>query len=343
MRSISRLLWIAALAATVFATPARAADKLDSIMKKSDLSNADKALVDQEVQDRASRLASVADESPDEREKVRGRLLETLSISGATDAALNYYADRCAYHLAGLVLSTSRPAGEDAAMILRSVNRPAVAPALVSGLRSPFESVQYHCAAGIKSLRSAIGDDRSLVSSALTALGDIGATTRSEALLQVVYEATDFCGAIQNFAVADLQAKALTKILRARMADLRVGSQDELKDAAGYQAALSAAKTKLTIESKRDLLAVLVDMLEAHARRYGDRETSKDYLPTLRRLVGELERAIQELLRSESTNPPGRTLSGVVKDRPNSSQAKDALRAIDDLRQVIKQEPWNIG
>lgn len=342
MRSISRLLWIVALAATVCATPAHAADKLDSIIKKQDLSNADKALLDQEVQDRATRLTSVADESPDEREKVRGRLLETLSISGATDVALDYYADRCAYHLGALVLSTSRPVGEDAAMVLRSVNRPAVAPALVGGLRSQFESVQYHCAAGIKGLQAQMGKDRSLVSNALNALSDIGTTTRSPALLQIVYEAMDFCGAIQNFPAADLQANAMTRIFKARLKQLRLGSQDELKDAAGYKAASDVARTKLGLEAKRDLMVVLVDMLEVHAHRYGDRETSKEYLPTLRGLVGDLEGAIHDLLRSETTNPPGRTLAGVVKDRPNSSQAKAALTAIDDLRKVITRDPWNL-
>lgn len=342
MRSFTRWLWIAAVAATVWAAPARAEDKLANIVKKQDLTSEDKARIDQEVEDRAKRVVDAADKSPSDREDARNRLLDTLSVSGASDPALNYYADRCAHHLGVLLLSNSRPAAEDAAMVIRAVGRPETAKALITGLRSPFESVQYHCAVGIKNLHQQIGGDRSLASDALQVLGDVGAKTNSEILLRVIYEAIDFAGAIPNFPLSDQEANALTQVMKARLERIELGSQDELKDSAGYKAAFDLGKTKTSVEAKRELLKVLAGMLDAHARRYGNRETYRDYLPTLRRLVEELERAIGALLQSEQTNMPSQTLSDVVKERPNASRAREAMAAVDDLRRVLKQPPWSI-
>ncbi len=343
MRPISRWLWIVAIAATTWSTPARAADKLESIIKKPDLTNEDRARVDQEVQDRAQRLSREADGTPDDREKARMRFLDTLAISGATGPALDYYAERSAFHLGPLVLGDSRPVAEDAAMVLRTIDHPSTGQSLISGLRSPYESVQYHCASGIRDLRSKIGDNQSLMSSALDMLGDVGANTKNEALLRVVYEAMDFAGVIPNFAGGDLQANALASVFAARLKHIDLGSQDELKDAAGYRTAAGIATAKAGVDAKRQVLAALVSMLDAHARRYGDRDTRKEYLPTLRRLVDDLEKAIHAIMQSEGTNPPGRTLGSVVKDRPSADQARAASDAVSDLRDILKREPWKIG
>lgn len=343
MRSISRWLWIAAVAATVWTSSARAADKLDGIMKKKDLTSEDKARIDQEVEERAQRLAEVAPDAMRDRAEVRARLMDTLAISGASDSASTYYAERCAHHLGVLLLSSSRSAAEDAALVLRVIDRPETAQALVTGLRSPYEAVQYQCAVGIRNLHKTIGGNRQLVTDALRALGDVGTKTNNAMLLRAVYEAIDFARDIPNFPGSDEQASALTQVLKARLGRLDLGSQDEFKDEEAYRAAFDIGRTKTTIEAKRELLAALVDMLEVHARRYGDRETYKDYLPTLRRLVGNLERAIQQIMQSESTNPPSPTLSSVVENRPNASRAREAMQAVNNLRQALKAEPWKIG
>lgn len=341
MRSISRCLWVAAVAVTVWATPARAADKLESIVKQQDLSREDKARLDQEVQERAQRLVSAADETPGEREDARARLVETTRISGATDPALSYYAEQCANHLSLVLLSDKRPAAEDAALVLRMVNRKETARSLVTGLRSPFEAVQYHCAVGIRNLHKQIADDRGLVTDALDALGDVGSKSRNEALLRAVYEAINFAGSIQNFPGSDQQANALAKVLKGRLKAIESGSQDEIKDAAGYQAALAIGQVKTSIEAKRELLAILVDMLEAQALRYAD--TNKDYFPTLGRLVSQLEQAIHQILRSENTNPPSQTVTSIVKERPSKSRASAALAAVNELRSIMKRDPWRVG
>lgn len=332
------------LAATVIvvACPsvARAADKLDALIKKESLTSEDKARIDQEVQERAGRLQSAADDSPGDRAKARESLIETAQTRGATEAALSYYAERNTRHLMQAIVGESRPAAEDAALVLRSLKHPATVPALIAGLKTPHEAVRYHCAVGIKNLQKEIAADRSQVIEALDALGDAGEETKSEPLLRAIYEAVNFAGSNPNFAQADAQARALSKIFDARLKRLALGSRDELKDRAGYTAALDAARAGAAIQSKRDLLNALLGFLQVHADRFGDRETVEDYLPTMRGLVDQLERAIAGILATENQSPPGSPLSKVIRAKPSRNTAKAARDAVRSIVDGLNREPW---
>ncbi len=336
--------WIMTLLAALALWPtyAAAADNLAEVITKPALTREDETLIDQEVRNRAGRLLAAASNSPADRAEARAALIDTARTSGATPAALEQYVSSANEYLTRVINGEAQAAAVDAALVLRQLKHVGAAPGLIAGLQTGQSGVQYHCAIGIRDLQTQIAADRNLSNDALRALADAGVATNNAALLRAIYEAVNFAATNPNFAQADAQAQALKRIFEARLERLELGSRDEMKDRAGYDAALAAARAGASLQAKRDLLRALVAFLGVHADRFGDRETAEAYLPTMRGLVEQLERAIAGILATENTSPPGRPLSQVIREKPSRSTAQAAREAVKSIRDGLKAAPWNL-
>ena len=316
---------------------ASARDVLEPIVKKPKLSDVDLAELRSEVAQRAKKLADTGEDA-ERRKAAVAELIATSKIKNASPAGLDAFALACGDELSSLVTHRQRGVARGAVRVLVVLDRVHTANALARALHSEHPEARFTAARGLHALHRAIAGQPATSRTVLRALGEAGAREKDELVLREIYRAINFCGDVPNMLQADESAKALLKVLTSRVDQLAGGSRDEWKDRLAYKAALDCF-AKASPTQQRALLNGMAGFLSGLVDRYGDKGTSKAFLPTLRELVAEAEGALHKMMRAANLNAPADDILSVVKRKPSSKTRKQAKDALAELRKTLGPTP----
>ncbi|MCG8404399.1 MAG: hypothetical protein MI923_04280 [Phycisphaerales bacterium] len=312
-----------------------ARDTLESIIKKSKLTDNDVIRIEQEVADRAKKLAEAGKKS-ERRKQAREVLLATVRINKASQAGLTAYAQACDSELGNLVTNSQLTVAFDAVLILVDLDSSETAKALARALLSEHPAVRYRAARGIQMLHKKIAVSQEASAMVLRALGRSGAMEKDEHVLRMIYEAINFHAGVRNFQHANESARALNEVLAGRVNQLKAGSRDEWKDKAGYEAAVDCY-SGATPDQRRTLIKHMVRFLNNHLDRFFHEETAKRYLKTLKRHVKDVEKAIHEMMTESKVNPPSNLVGDHLRSKPSSKTERKARDAMAELTDALNK------
>lgn len=333
-----RLLTIALL--LFISTSVVRADALSDLMKSAALGNAERARIDTIVSERADRLRETGGDQG-KRNDAREGLINPAQTSGATPEALAFYAEVVGQHLSPLLVGADRSAANDAALILRRVNQKQTINSLITGVSSPFESVQFQCVAAIRDLHPAIAEDGEICRDVLRALAKAGGSTSNAPLLRAIYGAANFAGTSPKYSLFDEQVTALIAILNARIDRLQTGARDEIKDIPGLEA-LGAAAPKAGKVARKNAMPVLAFYYRLVAERYSDRDVADEYISTVRRLAEAVEKAIVDVLRAEQIQPPSTSYRSTLELRRTRESVEGTNKASEQMMELLRKPPFEL-
>ncbi len=332
---------VVAVLLTTVCLPARAQDRLAELMAKAPIERHDRAVIQAEVPERVSRLRSAGTDAK-RRAAAVDRLIRPAKTQGATEAALDVYAEVCSRELSSLVASDAFEAAFDSVQVLAELDNANTAEALASAMSSKHAAIRYRAARGIQQLQDKLRSNAAAGRAALRALGRAGAAEADDLALRMIYEAIDAYAEAKGTPFGGDCAWALNKIFAKRIADSASVYIDLAVDEPGFKAA-SACYAGAGEEQRKDLLSNVYALLAHAVDRYFDPATHPDSRPVLLGLIKTMEDGVTGMIRTSHQNPPIQGVHAAVSARGRDSQKQaEAGAALQLLKDVLRGDPWNI-
>lgn len=326
---------------TVVDSSAFAQDALASIIKKSDLTQRDRARIEAEVPQRVKRLEEAGTDDK-ARERARDRLISTAKTDGATKAGLDAYAAAVSSAIEPLTKTKTSTLGMDVLDILIDLNNPNTCTALATALESNLPEVRYRAARGIQRLHKEIAASDRFSRTVLSALGNAGKKEDSDLTLRMIYEAINFQADVEDFRYRNYQADALVDIFDARIARMQSAAIDQFVDLIGVETA-AKAYTDADARQRTRLISDLLIFLDTSIARYFAGDTSDEARPMIARLVQQIENGMHEMIGASGSTPPREKIGDALRGGGDlDTKRQSMLTARDALLQILRGDPWRI-
>ncbi len=341
MKRLSTISLVVVLCAYAVAPSAQAQSSLENLLKKPSLNREEKATLEAEVKNKVKQLidAPNAQALADRRDF----LLKLARASGMTPAGRAALAGAAAEPLQIVAAGEAFDAAFAASSVLIELKHAGAVGAMVAVLASEFPAVRYMAARGLKNTMPQIQTSAGEFASALNGLSQHGAKERDPVVLRMIYDAIDVHAAGINIKDGDSCAEALAAVFRGRLESLAAGSRDESKDLRGI-AASTACYEKAAEAGRVQLAAAMAGLLDHCVNRYFDPDTSVESRPGLADVAAEQEKALRQFMKTSGVKEPGKTVAAVLKARSAdlAKQETEARAALDEIRKILRGEPWKL-
>jgi hypothetical protein len=324
------------------AAVAQAQDTIDEILKKPGaLSNQDRATLEAEIPIRVRRVFGGG--SSAKPAEARDKLVKPVKAKGVNPVTRDVYAELIAASIESKLTEDDYDAALHTAIVFEELESVATFDGLLAGLRSKHIGVRYVCLRALTALRTKLKADPPAVAKLVSALGEMGQNETDTHVLRKLYICLNLPAVAPDLNLDDAVATALNRVLATRVRQIRSGQSDTQRDEEAVTTALACYKGA-KLPQQAGLMHHLYVLLEVTTLRYVDPDTAPESLPAIGRLAQKMERVIHDCIKESKASPPSRLISDLLKPAAGDKQrlTQDARNALDELRKVLRGEPWKL-